>query len=163
MVILAAVAGFYYGQYKTKEQKAPNATLPKQQPTTCGSPTAHPMAGSVLKGIKLEGDGTPLPSAYWHLQPGSGAHTLTVTNHGNTAIQVDLVQLYDNVDNSYKLSDSLPVSCGFPTLTNPGCTSLAASGGSCSFTIQTTSAQLSTYLSISTPVGGMEVSIPIFP
>jgi len=160
MAILAAVAGYLYGQYNTPEQRVPNLT-PTPMPPPCGTPTAHPVAGNLFNGVKLEGDGNPLPSASWTLQPGSGAHTLKVTNHSNQAIPVNLVQLYDNVDNAYRLSGNLPASCNYPTLTNPGCTSLAASGGSCSFTIQTTNYSMTTYLEISTPTGGMMVSIPI--
>ena len=179
MMAMAAAAGFWFGHYQTvrqkwpfesptPQQKVPDQTSPSGGPPPpspdCGRPTSHPVAGNLLKGVTLEGDGTPLPSAYWLLHVGPAPHTMKVTNTSATAIQVGLVQLYENVDDKYQLSDSLPPNCNYPMLTNPGCDSLAPSGGSCTFTLSNVNKAMTTYLWISIATGGgIEVSIPIVP
>jgi hypothetical protein len=179
MMVLAAAAGFWLGHYQTirqkwpfqgptPQQKTPNQTSPSEGPAPpspdCGRPTSHPVAGSLLKGVTLEGDGMLLPSPHWLLHVGPAPHTLKVTNTGTTAIQLGMVQLYDNVDDKYQLSDSLPANCNFPMLTNPGCNSLAASGGSCTFTLNNIDKAMTIYIWISIATGGgIEVSIPIVP
>jgi hypothetical protein len=184
MMALAALAGFWLGHRQTVrggwpfqgriEHEEPGQTaaaapgLPSSSAPAkneeCGRPTSHPVKGSLLKGVTLEGDGKPLMSPTWLLHVGPEPHTLKVTNTGAAEIELGLVQLYDNVDDKYQLGDSLPPSCNYPILASPGCTSLAPSGGSCTLTLSNIQQPMTTYLWISIATGGgIEVSIPIVP
>jgi hypothetical protein len=183
MMALAALAGFWLGHRQTtrrgwpfhgeaeQEEPGQSATAPGLPPSSapaqneeCGRPTSHPVAGSLLKGVTLEGDGKPLPSPSWPLRVGPDSHSLKVINKGAVAIEVGLVQLYDHVDDKYQLSDRLPPSCNYPILTGPRCNALAPSGGSCTFTLDNLHQPMTAYVWISTSAGsGIEVSIPILP